>query len=468
MAYRESTNRAPIRAGHVKPVSSPAAVIGKVRGSFLVWLFYLATICPVIFDIGLFSIPPYRLVLLLTVIPCLLMWVIGKFGSIKSIDVLVLLFMVWVAISISINHGLVQEYQFIGFTFIDTAGAFFLGRAIIRNAKSFLGFVKVHLLTLVLLLPFAIIETQTGDPMLIRVLRPFARTQPIISYEPRMGLERAQVVFQHPILFGVYSAAILGVVVFGLGYGSSKFKRAIRYSVVAVSTICSVSSGALVALILQTWFIAYEYIMVRRAWRWKVLAILFASAYVLVDVLSDRTPIHVFVSYLTLNVSTGYNRILIWEYGTQNVAANPIFGLGLNDWYRARWMSASIDNFWLVVAIRYGYPGIILFLGSILLLIWQLIRVKHLSPLASAIRTGVLISLGGTVVAASTVNLWGPIYAWFMFFIGATVWMLDGDAKTKEGPSESEDGEASEETPDTEGRSKIIYTRFEHKGSRLR
>ena len=468
MVYRQTTDRTPSRAGHVKSALPTVAVVEKVRGNFLVWLFYLALICPVILDIGLFAIPPYRLVLLLATIPCLLMWISGKFGAINIIDVLILLFMVWVTVAMVKNHGLLDQYQFIGFTFIDTAGAYFFGRALIRNAKSFLGFVKVHLLTLVALLPFALMETQTGDPMLIRLLQPFVRTQPVVTYPPRMGLERAQVVFQHPILFGVFSAAVLGVVVFGLGYGSSRFKKVFRYIVVAVSTICSVSSGALLALILQTIFIVYEFALAPRVWRWKAMAVFFAFTYVFIDLLSNRTPFHVIISYLTLNISTGYNRILIWEYGTQSVALHPFFGIGLKDWVRARWMSSSMDNFWLVIALRYGYPAIILFLGAFFLLIWKLIRVKILSTATAKIRIGVLISLGGTVVAASTVNLWGPTYAWFMFFVGSTIWILDGGTEPKENASVSEDEEISEESPENTGRSKNVYTRFKHKGPRRR
>jgi hypothetical protein len=66
-----------------------------------------------------------------------------------------------------------------------------------------------------------------------------------------------------------------------------------------------------------------------------------------------------------------------------------------------------------------------------------------------AIRTGVMISLGGVMVAACTVNLWGPIYAWLMFFAGSLLWILEDNKDTFEERFESE--------PEASG---MTYSRF--------
>jgi hypothetical protein len=67
-----------------------------------------------------------------------------------------------------------------------------------------------------------------------------------------------------------------------------------------------------------------------------------------VDLLSNRTPFHVFVTYLTFSVETGYARIMIWNWGIAEVMRHPVFGIGLAEWERPLWKSGSMDNFWLV------------------------------------------------------------------------------------------------------------------------
>jgi hypothetical protein len=94
--------------------------------------------------------------------------------------------------------------------------------------------------------------------------------------------------------------------------------------------------------------------------------------YVGIDLFSTKTPFHVFVNYFTFSKQSAYNRILIFEYGTAEVARHPVFGIGLGDWERPVWMSDSMDNFWLVTAVRYGVPALfLLLLGLLLGILWK-------------------------------------------------------------------------------------------------
>ena len=47
--------------------------------------------------------------------------------------------------------------------------------------------------------------------------------------------------------------------------------------------------------------------------KWKLLALLGVLAYIVVDLLSNRSPIQVLISYGTFNQGTAYNRVLIWR-----------------------------------------------------------------------------------------------------------------------------------------------------------
>jgi O-antigen ligase len=187
-----------------------------------------------------------------------------------------------------------------------------------------------------------------------------------------------------------------------------------------LATFSSLSSGAYTAVATQVFLLSWDRALraVRR--RWLILAGLGAAAYVVVDLLSNRSPIAVFISYATFQPHTAYHRILIWEYGSAVVWANPLFGIGFNDWARASWMSSSVDNFWLLMAMRHGLPGFAFIALAVLLTIAAVAR-SHGGAAEGDDRTRVkyAVMMVSICIAICTVHLWGATFALFMFLIGA-------------------------------------------------
>src|SRR5690606_18571294 len=120
--------------------------------------------------------------------------------------------------------------------------------------------------------------------------------------------------FEHPILYGTFCASLLGISWYALKGRMSNIGRMLRCGAIGAAVFFSLSSGPLTALTVQMGLIAWNRVMrsVRR--RWMLLGGLFVAAWLVVDFLSNRTPVHVFITYFTFNVGTAYNRILIWEY----------------------------------------------------------------------------------------------------------------------------------------------------------
>jgi hypothetical protein len=48
-------------------------------------------------------------------------------------------------------------------------------------------------------------------------------------------------------------------------------------------------------------------------------------------------------------------------------------------------------------------------------------------PDLAMIRTGINLSLVGTMIIGATVFLWGPVYVWLWFFFGASMWLLEDE-----------------------------------------
>ena len=125
------------------------------------------------------------------------------------------------------------------------------------------------------------------------------------------------------------------------------------------------------------------------------------------------------------------NRILIFEYGTAEVARHPIFGIGLGEWERPPWMSDSMDNFWLATAVRYGLPALLFLLALLFGLVWSVGQRKNLPPDWKRARHAWAFTLFGITVAAATVHLWNALFVLFFFLLGSGAWLLDAKPEQK-------------------------------------
>jgi len=393
--------------------------------SFFVLLFLLSTLIPVHFYFGPVVIHSYRLALLIAFIPCILIWISGRAGGIILADILLVCFVAWASLSLFVAHGVNSSIEPSGVLLVETVGAYLLARTTIRSASHFRAMARLLFMIVLILAPLALIETVTARSPILGLLRPFASVHPEALTDTRWGLDRVQSVFPHPIHYGVFCASALALTYYVVSYGSSNFVRLSRAGLVAVSVALSLSTGAFVAVIAQFWLIGWEYLTRNVRRRWLILGLICAAAYIGIDLLSNRTPFHVFVTYLTFNIGSAYNRIHIWNFGTAEVLRNPLFGIGFAEWQRGAWMSTSIDNFWLVIAIRHGLPAFGLFALAVVFTIFQIGRQRIRSPIVAAYRLGLLVTLGGLIIAGATVHYWNHIYALFMFLLGSGAWMLD-------------------------------------------
>ena len=421
----------PIRTGRL-PVAKPEAGTSPV----ILFLFMASLMTPIVLNFGPIAMAPSRLFCLIAFFPCLFLWVSGKAGPWRPFDFFLFFSAGWAALTFLINHGIAGGYERAGFVLVEWIGGYFFGRTMVRCAKDFRTYLKMAMYALVFMLPFAILETQTGTPIIIHILSNVIETEPTVTNEARLGLERAQVIFPHPILYGIFCAAMLGPIVRGLNLGASGFTVFSRIGVITVSTICSVSSGAWLLYLIQVAFLMYDRIMRTVKQRWFLLLLAVVFMYIVIDIAAKSSPVKVFVRYLTLNSASGHYRIAQFDAAIQNVFNNPFFGLGVNGWVRPRWMIPSIDNYWMVLAVRHGAVLFFSFLIGILISMWQIARSRPKDHEVREMRIGYLIALGSFLIAVVSVHVWSNINVWFMFFLGAGVWFLDAEQEKEDDAAE--------------------------------
>lgn len=401
-------------------------------------IFMIVLVTPLKFHLGSLLLTPERIFLVIMFFPLAWLWLKGEGGRAPVLTSLMLAFSIWNGLSLLIIHGS-SHIQFAAITFLETFGAYLVGRTLVRTPEDFDRMVRILTLIMLIFVPAALLESLTGIRVFSIIAGKIAETHAWVyasGYEKRLGMFRAQMVFEHPILFGFFASSTFGLLYFSTrrsGAGISGYRKS---WLSLAATFLSLSSGAWLSIMAQIMMVTWNTIFKSVRNHWKVLLGLVILAYVTVDMISNRTPFEVFIEYATFSAHNGYWRILIFTYGMQNVWAHPLFGLGLNDWVRPHWMgTSSVDNFWLLITMRYGIPAFLLlalfYLGNIL----RMTRLDFVDPKMANRRTGMVVTLIGSAVTLATVHIWGSVYIFFMFLLGACVWMKpyanSGSDKTK-------------------------------------
>jgi O-antigen ligase len=245
----------------------------------------------------------------------------------------------------------------------------------------------------------------------------------------RNGLTRAQTVFEHPILFGVFTGGTLALGHLVLGFGQSGFVRWWRSLVIFFTACLSLSSGPIATLILQAGLMVWNRLLKTFSFRWKVLWGVAIASYFLIDLASNQTPMQFYISRFTFDQQTGWVRIAIWDHGSASVMNHPLFGVGFGEWDRPRWMTSSIDMFWLLNGVRYGLPGAISIQLAFFAAVFAVGARRQTEGMLADYRTAYLITMAAFYIVGWTVHFWGSPYVLFLFLLGSGLWLLEAPAE---------------------------------------
>lgn len=407
--------------GRAARTSTDATALNPVVTAFLISLFI-----PLIFSVGGLALDASRVVILLCLLPVTGLFLSGRGGQMRAEDMLLFAYVGWISIAFFVYGGFGQ-IEFIGISIAEMITPYLLARCFIRTEAQYTAMIRLVVAIIAVMACAAAVESVTGFRVFNRIFDVIGQTHSGIgaSYEQRLGLTRAGTVFQHPILYGVAMSLFFAIAIHTPRAADPKKTGGARNGIiVGAATFFSLSTGAWLSLIVQIGLLMWDRIFIAFKARWKTFMWLAAAGYVTIDLLSNRTPFEVFVSYATLNSGTGYMRILIFIYGMDNVWANPIFGLGLGNWVRPGWMHASsVDNFWLLQAMRTGIPAFLLIALTYGLVLYRLARRRMPNERLRLQRNAYVYGLAGVALALCTVHVWGPVLYLLVFMLGAASWM---------------------------------------------
>ena len=332
----------------------------------------------------------------------------------SAADGFVIAFALWASLCYLINNG-TNGIQSAGAVILESIVPYFVGRVYITDAARLTKIAATMMLIVWVLLPLAIPEAILRIHFVQVALG--AKLGNLQGDEGvRYGILRAMATFDHPILYGVYSASILPFA----WYVLPRAARVFNIGAIALSVVLSASSAAYLGFVLVVGLIGWETFTRTVQHRWRILALLGFGMLMTVDIISKRPLTSIIAGSLSFSSGTGWTRLLQWDFGWANVMQNWDFGLGSRDWVRPFWLPSSVDNYWLLNAIQFGIPG----LGLVILTAAAAFTTvgRNRIPLADTRMHNAQIAWVLMIVMLCVVGLsvdyWKGMQALFFFMIG--------------------------------------------------
>lgn len=369
--------------------------------------------------IGGLRLFPYRIVLMAWLVMLPFLSAPRDGWRLTTLDVLVWGHIAWVCLAFLVVEGFERAFEAGGIYIVEAGGAYTLARRMLGSEHSVRRWLKLMIGVLIILFLVALPETLLHSHFLRQSVGQLTGSGFSTIPQVRLGLMRAGGPFPHPIHYGVFCAAFIGLLCYSAP-SNRPIKRGLLGLLAAIAAAPSISSGPFTSAIVQFFIIIWDRVTGWVRNPWLILCVLLGVAYCVLLLASNRPPMHVILSYLTLDPGTAYQRLYIFDAGIENVRKHPIFGLGFRDWERFEWMNqASVDNFWLLVAMRHGIPAFVMLVAAVIVAVTLAARCQWQAsePIARYAK-GAAVSLVGMAVAAATVHLWEQVFILLFLLLG--------------------------------------------------
>jgi O-antigen ligase len=291
------------------------------------------------------------------------------------------------------------------------ARAFFFGRPALQQ---FMRVFKILTVTLILL---ACLEPLAGRNVVTAITSMLFHT-PEFYPQFRYGIVRAQSTLEDAEHFGTFCCVAGSLFLYS---EPTEVRRLLWVGVCFFGCLLAISSGPLLAFALVVATFIYDRIFKQFSWRWKAYVMAIAGLTALPYVFAEH-PTAWLIEHLTLDPSTGYFRLYVFDYAFDQIAQNPLFGLGFgqvgSDEFLGR---TTIDSVWLVIALRFGIPAIaFLLLTNIgtFLLPAQRFKGKAIDPYINTLATGFTFGIVCFVTIGLTVHFWNATWMLWGVLLG--------------------------------------------------
>jgi hypothetical protein len=396
------------------------------RAPWQMTLVILSLICPseLSLYLGGVRLPPHRLALIIAIVAAAIRFLQKQHIRLLPHDYLFLIYGLW-TIGVFMQHlGEAEGLQFGGSLALESFAAYFVTRVYVTDLARLKATVNVLFLAVMIVGGIAMVESALNWHFVHELLRPVTGYVVDLDEEYRLGFLRAYSTFDHPIHYGAFVASTFALIWTSENRIWQQRKRAL---LAAGATFLGLSSAPMLSFGVQTGLIAAER-FTRTIPRRVILGFcLIALGMTAMSLGSNRTPFAIIATGFTLDPWTGFYRLVIWEWGLENVWSSPWTGIGLKDWFRPWWMiSDSVDAYWLVIAMRAGVPAFLLHAAAVLLLLRAAyFRRWKVEGHMRTVLHGWTFSIVALTLAGCTVHYWNTLHSHLFVLLGLGAWIAD-------------------------------------------
>lgn len=333
----------------------------------------------------------------------------------------------WMVVSFVVYYGVGEGLLRGGALAFDVVAPYLVARLSIRDRTDFLRFL-IFIVPGVVIIGAVMAAESLGHR---HILRPAAAnffgslskyengtavSTAVLTNEIRLGMLRAYGPFSHPILGGLFMASLLP-----LFFSSGLRKWPLWLGTMAGAfALFSGSTAAYLALILAAGLTVYDRVQRQTSTlNWPYF--IFGSTILLgaIQFFSSNGLLSVVTRY-AINTNSAEFRRAIWDYGSQSVMHHPVFGIGYTNYERLWWMGSSVDNHWLMMAIRHGVIAPTCILIACGLIVWRLCILSRSQPeIGRRFYVSYAMTLTILIIMGLTVAFFGSMKFWFFALVGA-------------------------------------------------
>jgi succinate dehydrogenase hydrophobic anchor subunit len=299
---------------------------------------------------------------------------------------------------------------------IELFGGYMLGRIYFYGPHVLKRFLRIFKIIAFLVISIAVLDPIFGINV-VQATANLIMTNPFYFPQYRLGIVRAVSTLEMYEQYGTFCVAAASIFLF-------MENKATRYRWAGFcffGCVLALSSGPLLAFTLMISFFVYDRLLCRYAWRWKlVTAIFMLFLFTVFNVVAK--PLSWIVSHLTLDPETGYFRIYVFDYVSQQIWLRPLTGFGFGPIGDDEFLSVTtVDNVWLVCAARYGIPMIAFFLLANLASFASFAsrgRNRRIDPFMTKAATGFTQVILIFMLVGLTVHFWNAMWQFWAVCIG--------------------------------------------------
>lgn len=421
--------RVGVAASFAGPVSLPAAYARRsAAGSsgLISWVLLIGIFTPALMTIyiGGTKFTPARIVICLLLLPAILeltrkgrRWVAADFFAVAASAWMIGVTFRADAESLSSATAMVLEFF----------GGYVVARGCFVSRPALEGFLRAFKIVAIAIIALALLEHLTRQVVLNNLIAGLWG-MPTVEAEYRHGMPRAFSTFPHPILYGTYCVVAGAVLMY---CARSSVSRLLFGAFCLLGCFLALSSAPLMSFVIVIAIFFYDRLLHGYSWRWCALTIA-AGVFLCTVFLVANKPVSWIVANLTLDPATGYFRVATWDSALYYIGLSPWFGYGFESYADSDdyFGNASVDSVWLVLALRFGVPLVVLIALTNITAFYPSgspSRTRNRDPQMSAMRTGFTLALFVFMFTGLTVHYWNNIWIFWGVCVGVRAALKEND-----------------------------------------